>query len=179
VGLLGQLQLLPSALSTRLASIAGSLSLFDPRTVLVTPANFAVVERMAQVWAGWQMFVTHPLVGVGPGAYTAAYQQYALPPWFASRGHAHNYYLHMAAEAGVIGLLAYVGLLVAVVADLRVAFVRVTGLHQRAILVGICGMIAAMVGHNLFENLHVLHLSVHMAAAWGLAIALVHTPEGT
>ena len=52
VVLLGGVGLLPAALSTRIASVAGSFALSDPSVMTVTPQNFAVVERMAQMWAG-------------------------------------------------------------------------------------------------------------------------------
>lgn len=175
--LIGGAQFLPAPLAGRLASIVGALSFFDPSSVSVTPANFAVVERMAQIWAGWRMFLSSPLVGVGPGSYTLAFQEYTSAPWFASRGHAHNYYLHLAAEAGLLGLAAYLALLGAVISDLRIALRHATAPVLRAALIGICGMIAALVGHNLFEHVHVLHLSLQSAAAWGLATALRQTAE--
>jgi O-antigen ligase len=176
---LGGAQFLPEALAARLASMIRVFNFFDPSSVAVTPENFAVIERMAQLWAGWKMWLAHPLVGVGPGSYTLAYQEFTAGPWFASRGHAHNYYLHIAAEAGLVGLASYLALLGSVVADLRVGLRRAGSALQGTALLGICGMIAAMAGHNLFENLHVLHLSVQSAAAWGMAAALAQPPEGT
>lgn len=171
---LGGTSLLPAALTSRLASITGALVFFDPATVRVTPQNFAVVERMAQLWAGWQMVLAHPILGVGPGNYTLAYQDVASAPWFASRGHAHNYYLHITAEAGLLGLIAYLGLIGAVCYSISQAFNQS---HQdpfrRSILIGSCGMIAAVAGHSLFENLHVLHMPIQMAATWALAQSLM------
>lgn len=177
IALLGGAQLLPATIASRLASITGALSFFDPSSVSVTPANFAVVERMAQIWAGWRMFLSSPLVGVGPGSYTLAFQEYTSAPWFASRGHAHNYYLHLAAEAGLLGLAAYLALIGGVVAELRAALRHTDAPILRAALVGICGMIAALVGHNLFEHVHALHLSIQSAAAWGMATALRQLAE--
>jgi O-antigen ligase len=170
-------QVLPGPIADRLASITGAIRFFDPSSVSVTPANFAVVERMAQIWAGWRMFLSSPLVGIGPGGYTLAFQEFTSAPWFASRGHAHNYYLHLAAEAGLIGLASYLALIGAVIVDLRIALRHTTAPVLRAALIGICGMIAALVGHNLFEHVHVLHLSLQSAAAWGLAMALRQTAE--
>ncbi len=76
---------------------------------------------MAQIQAGWRMVRAHPLTGVGPGNYTPAYGDVAVFPWYASRGHAHNYYLHIAAESGLIGLLAYLALLGGLIAQALVA----------------------------------------------------------
>jgi O-antigen ligase len=177
--LLGGTQFLPAPMATRLTSITSAVQLFDPSTVAVTPANFAVVERMAQLWAGWKMFLAHPLLGVGPGNYTAAYQEFTAGPWFASRGHAHNYYLQIAAEAGLLGLAAYLILLGSVVRTLYQGYSHTSAPMRRAILIGICGIIAATAGHGLFEHVYVLHMTIQAATVWGLGVALVRSSEGT
>lgn len=171
---LGGVNLLPQPLQTRLSSITRSFSFFDPATVEVTPENFAVVERMAQMWAGWEMFAHAPLTGVGPGNYTPAYARYTAPPWFGSRGHAHNYYLHMAAQAGLLGLLAYLALAGGMAAAAVRRVRRADGLLWRCVGFGCCGMIAAVAGHSLFENLHALNMGIQLSAAW----ALVCLPPG-
>ncbi len=177
--LLGVGGVLPNALTERVASIATNLRLFDVRTVEATPENFAVVERMAQIQAAWAMFTDHPLTGVGPGNYTRAYegqagfahQPYLLHPWYDSRGHAHNYYLHSAAETGVIGLAAYLALLGAVVLQAYRSLRCVQGWFWLGIVIGGCGIIATVAAHNLFENLHVLNMGVQLGAIWGLLAA--------
>jgi O-antigen ligase len=171
---LGGAGLLPQPIARRVASITRSVSIFDPGSVQVTDENFAVVERMAQLQAGWRMFVARPLVGVGPGNYNAAYSDFAVAPWYASRGHAHNYYLHMAAEAGAPGALAYLALLAGLSYQSLAALRRANGTFRRSVVVGCCGIIAATAGHNLFENLHVLSMGVQLAAVWGLIVVLAN-----
>jgi hypothetical protein len=166
--------LLPQPIAARLASLTRSVSIFDASSVQVTDENFAVVERMAQLQAGWRMFAAHPLVGVGPGNYNAAYPDFAVGPWFASRGHAHNYYLHVAAESGAAGALAYLALLAGVSYQGLTALRNTNEIFRRSIAVGCCGIIAATAGHNLFENLHVLSMGVQLAAVWGLVIVLAN-----
>jgi O-antigen ligase len=109
---LGMLGALPATLSTRITAVTSNFGVFDVRTVDVTSDNFAIVERMAHWQAGWLIFLDHPFLGVGPGNYPAVYEQYYIPPWILPLGHAHNYYLNMAAEAGVPGLLALLLVLV-------------------------------------------------------------------
>jgi O-antigen ligase len=169
---LGGAGLLPRILADRLVSITRYLAIFDAGAVAITSQNFAVVERMAQMQAGWDMFLAHPLTGVGPGNYTLAYPDFAIGTWYASRGHAHNYYIHMLAETGIIGALAYLTLMAGIFCQ-AIATLRA---HNRTIwrsaAIGCCGIIAAVVGHDLFENLHVLSMGIQLAAVWGLLILL-------
>ena len=171
---LGGVNLLPSAISGRVTRLTGLLSFFDPATVTVTPENFALVERMAQMKAGALMFLAHPLVGVGPGAYSLAYGDVASAPWYASRGHAHNFYLHMAAETGTLGLAAYLLLIGGALGQALRALRQADTIVARSTIVGCCGIIAAVAGHNLFENLHVLNFGVQLSGVWALATVLPH-----
>jgi O-antigen ligase len=51
----------------------------------------------------------HPVLGLGFGRYrTAALPYYAAHPEADRRSHAHNNFLHLAAEAGLLGLAAFV-----------------------------------------------------------------------
>lgn len=176
--ILGGAGLLPAALSARIGSVLGSFALFDPGTIAVTPQNFAVVERMAQMWAGVKMFLAHPLTGVGPGNFTLAYPDVTAPPWYVSRGHAHNYYINIAAEAGITGVIAYIGWLGAAAYQ---AYTKTRASHDRfwrSIGVGCCGVIAAVAGHNLFENLHVLNMGIQFAAVFALVAVMPEKHHG-
>ncbi|MBX0329077.1 O-antigen ligase family protein [Oscillochloris sp. ZM17-4] len=170
--------LLPGALAGRLGSITSNLRIFDVRGVLITPENFAVVERMAHIQAGWNMFVRHPITGVGPGNYSIAFERTpaafepptTVRPWYASRGHAHNYYLNMAAEAGALGAAAYLLLLGAVGLQAARAIRHARGLLWRGVAVGCAGVTAALAVHNLFENLHVLNMGLQLGTTWALLV---------
>jgi len=176
--LLGGAGLLPDVLAERLASITRYLTIFDAGAVTVIPQNFAVVERMAQMQAGWRMFLAHPFTGVGPGNYTQAYPLFAVGAWYASRGHAHNYYIHMAAEAGIFGALAYLALLSGVIRQAVGLLRHNNGTIWRSAAIGCCGIIAAVVGHDMFENLHALSMGIQLAAVWGLLIVLEKPVKG-
>jgi cell division protein FtsW (lipid II flippase) len=78
----------------------------------------------------------------------------------------------MAAEAGLIGALAYLALLSGVIAQAWAARHRATSTFQRSTVIGCCGIIAATAGHELFENLHALSMGVQLAAVWGLVVVL-------
>jgi O-antigen ligase len=183
LALLGGGGLLPDAVAGRLASLAGNLRLFDARGADINAANFAVVERMAHLQAAWNMLRSRPLVGVGPGNYSVAYERppagaerpISVRPWYESRGHAHNYYLHIAAEAGLVGLGAYL-LLVGAAALQAVRAVRAArGWAWRGLAAGGAGVVAAVAAHNLFENLHVLNMGLQLGAVWALLAAVERT----
>ena len=53
------------------------------------------------------MYFDHPILGVGIGNYPDAYPRYFITIFVDPLGHAHNYYINIAAETGSIGLIVY------------------------------------------------------------------------
>ena len=170
VGLLGILGALPPALATRVTSVTSNFGIFDARGVEPTTENFAVVERMAHWQAGWEMFLDAPLHGVGPGNYPAVYDRYSLPGWREALGHAHNYYLNMAAEAGLPGLLALLLVLWLAFRELLRSLTTDDRRSSfgRALAVGLLGSLAVFCTHNLFDNLLVHGVGIQVGMLLGL-----------
>ncbi|MFZ1505649.1 MAG: O-antigen ligase family protein [Anaerolineae bacterium] len=161
------------ALGGRLAQVGDYLGGFDVATVEVNDDNFAVVERVAHWVAAQRMIAQAPWQGVGVGNYAAVYPQVALPRWQDPLGHAHNIYLNTWAEAGLPGLLTYVLLwLLAAWQAVRLAYDRQTDALGRAVALGVLGAIVHLSIHNLFDNLLVQRLYLHMA----LLLALLASP---
>ncbi len=79
-----------------------------------TNQDYSTAERLAHWFAGLHMFMDHPVLGVGIGNYADAYPQYFITIFTNPLGHAHNYYINIAAETGLIGLLAFILFLLAV-----------------------------------------------------------------
>jgi len=165
--LMGGLQLLPEAITQRFLDFLPFLGGVDIHTTEVTPANFAVIERLAHWQAGWDMFSEHPWLGVGIGNYEPVYPAYALPRWDEPLGHAHNYYLNIAAEAGLVGLSAYLILWAAVFWQAWQVVRRTSGYWQ-GVAVGILGILTHLAVHNFFDNLYVHGMYVHIAILLGL-----------
>ncbi len=178
VGLLGAADLLPTAITDRLGSITADLQVIQEiRTIKVNDDNFSTVERVAHWWAGWRMWEDHPWTGVGLGNYAQAYPHYALPRWQDPLGHAHNYYLNIAAEVGLPGLLAYV-LWVAAGFWLAVRAVRVSSGLAQGIALGVLGMMVHLSVHNLFDNLYVHGMAIQVGLMLGLAAWVVYSNRG-
>ena len=168
--LVGGLARMPPAIVQRFSDFLPYLGVMDLRGVEVTDANFAVLERMAHWQSALEMWTDHPWLGVGIGNYEPAYDRYALPLWQLPLGHAHNYYLNIAAEAGVLGLAAYLVLWgAALVGTWRVAQ-RAQGWHW-GVALGVLGVVAHLSVHNLFDNLYVHAMYLQVAILLGVVAA--------
>ncbi|MBC7252112.1 MAG: O-antigen ligase family protein [Anaerolineae bacterium] len=164
---LGGVELLPAALVQRFTDFLPFLSVGDLRAVQVTDANYAVIERMAHWQAALSMWTDHLWLGVGVGNYAVTYAAYALPKWPDPLGHAHNYYLNIAAEAGLVGLLAYLTLWMAAFYQAWKAVRSSVGIWQ-AVAAGVFGVLTHLAVHNFFDNLWVHNMYIHVAILLGL-----------
>jgi O-antigen ligase len=165
--LLSSIDVIPAAVADRFSGVADYYGVFDVRGVKVDDANFAIVERMAHWQAAWGMLLDHPILGVGIGNYAAVYPVYALPQWDDPLGHAHNYYLNVAAEAGLVGLGAYLILWAAAFWQGWSA-VRVTHGWLRGLAAGLLGMLVALSIHNGFDDLFVHGMHVQVGIGLGI-----------
>jgi O-antigen ligase len=105
--------------------------------------------------------------GVGFGNYEPAYSDYALINWPYPLGHAHNYYLKLLAETGVVGLLAYGGLWTAVFGQAIRILKQHDGL-KRGIVLGLLAAFAALAVHHLVDKLYVNNIYIHLGVMLGL-----------
>jgi putative inorganic carbon (hco3(-)) transporter len=168
--ILGSLNILPSAITDRIADIPAffGLNLFDPRAVLLTNDNFGIVDRMAHWFAAWGMFSANPWLGVGIGNYGVVYPLYGLREWPFSLGHAHNFYLNMLAETGIVGFSTYCVLVASALLYAWMAARRARGMW-RALALGILGALIALSAHNFFDNLYVHGMNIQFALLLGMA----------
>jgi O-antigen ligase len=168
---LGLIGALPPVISDRVDLLLSQLTVFDPRGVVPTPDDYAVVERMVHWQVAGNMFLSSPWTGVGIGNFNVLFTKFGVQGWPYSRGHAHNYYLHLLAEVGIIGFLGYMTMLVTAftvgLRALRMARARLDG-YGEAVVIGALGVLTTFAVHNFFENLHALNMGIH----WGAALAL-------
>lgn len=169
--LLSSINLIPGAVAERFSGIGDYFGIFDVRGVKVDDTNFAIVERMAHWQAAVEMFADHPALGVGIGNYVPAYSSYALPRWSDPLGHAHNYYLNIAAETGTVGLLAYLILWGTALWQGWRAVCTSHGL-ARGVAAGLLGMMIALGIHNGFDNLFVHGMAAQVGIGLGMVSAI-------
>lgn len=171
----GGAALIPSSLLQRFSDFVPYLGMMDVRGREITDANFAVLERMAHWQAALAMWTDHPWFGVGIGNYEVVYDRYALPMWPLPLGHAHNYYLNIAAEAGAVGLVTYL-LLWSVALIVTWRSTRRTQGWKWAVSLGVLGVLVHLSVHNLFDNLFVHAMYLHVAMLLGLRLEGVAGP---
>jgi O-antigen ligase len=163
---------LPSSMVERISSITQeTLSAVDVRGVDVTPENYANIERLAHWQAAISMAAASPWLGVGFGNYEAAYPEFRLIYWHFPLGHAHNYYLNVLAEAGIIGLSAYLGLWFGIA-----LIIWRTRCHPdplaRCVGVGLLASWVYLAVHSLTDKLYVNNMFLHLGAVIGIAAVL-------
>jgi O-antigen ligase len=173
-------QVVPQPLAARLADIPVYFGMSDVLNQPVTDENFSVLERVAHWVAAQRMWAQAPWLGVGPGNYAAVYPQVRLPQWEDALGHAHNIYLNVAAETGLIGLAAYLALIVAAAVFVWRQRMAPAGVQERidpahsrwraALMVGILGVLVHLSVHNVVDNLFVQGMVLQV----GLWLALAH-----
>ena len=103
--IIGMVAFLPSQYSARLDTVAQIVTgQADVRE------EASLRGRLSELLVAWQMFIEHPIVGVGVGNYPAYYQSYSrqigLDPRTENR-EPHNLFLEVAAETGIVGLIVF------------------------------------------------------------------------
>jgi O-antigen ligase len=178
-GLIGAFQpnLLPAAVTQRVQDIPAFLGLTDVLSQPLTDENFAVVERVAHWVAAVRMWEQAPWLGIGPGNYATVYPQVHLPRWDEALGHAHNIYLNVLAESGLLGLITFLLFWVAV----GLWVVRAARLPQqagwhKALAIGVLGMLVHLGVHNFFDNLFVQGIYLHIAL-WLALVLVAESPQ--
>ena len=167
-----QFGLLPSSIVNRLTTTATELvTISDVRGVNVFPWNYAVLERLAHWQAAVNMATDAPILGLGLGSYEVVYDDYRLIYWEEPLGHAHNHYLNMLAETGIVGLAAYLGFWLLII-HLTWSLRRHPDSSARFAAVGLLGCWVYIAVHSLFDNLYVNNLFLHIGVLLG-ALALL------
>jgi probable O-glycosylation ligase (exosortase A-associated) len=111
--------------------------------------------------AGWEMFLDHPILGVGANTFGWAHAEYYSPEFQRNSLKAHSMYFQIIAELGFVGVVSFVGLLFLVIRyNIRIQRrLRGTGEEgewyigvSRATVISIFVLcITAIFGHSLYR----------------------------
>ncbi|MCU0474974.1 MAG: O-antigen ligase family protein [Anaerolineae bacterium] len=163
---------LPASITDRVvSSFSDLISANDVRGVDVTPENYAAIERFAHWQAAVEMLRLSPWTGVGLGNYEAAYTQTRLLGWDFALGHAHNYYLNVLAETGIIGFSSYLGMW-GIIFLITWRARRHPDPIASAAAAGLLGTWSYIAVHSLTDHLYVNTVFLHVGALIGLAALL-------
>ena len=126
------------------------------------------------VWQdSWEMVQQKPWIGHGPGTYMKNFQHYRRGGSHYNPTYAHNCYLQMAAEVGILSLLAFLSILAAM---FKRVFQNFHGEEQdrqlHLIFWGLAAGIVAFLVHSFFDiNFYSLQLSSIFWFIMGLFIS--------
>jgi O-antigen ligase len=154
-------------ITQRLVDAVSIASITDISAIEVNDANFATIERLAHWQAAREMWRDHLWLGAGFGNYAVVYPIYAVGRWLDPLGHAHNYLLNIGAEAGLIGITAYLIFWILTFRVSWLALQRSQGFN-RAVVAGGLGILVHLHIHNLFDNLYVQGMYLHLAIVLAL-----------
>jgi tetratricopeptide (TPR) repeat protein len=97
-----------------------------------------------------RIFAAHPLAGNGPGGFVShEFSIHSVPPYHPLP-HAHNIYLGTAAESGLLGLIGFAALVIAVVRTCLLAWR--TRPDRRGLMVGPIGGLLAFAVFGLLDS---------------------------
>ncbi len=167
--------------------------------VALTPAGQSQIDRFARIFdetavrpastydygtgrsalwgAAVNMILDNPLTGVGAGEFDHHYREYT-PSWVDRfpRGQAHNGWLHMGAQAGIGGLVAFTGWVIASLVSLFNAGRRAHDPLSRALAIGGLAVMIAFSVHSLVDYLNVLSLGLQLSAMVAIGLNLAPNP---
>jgi putative inorganic carbon (HCO3(-)) transporter len=173
--LIAALQFLPATYTDRISTLTQFFSL---QSAQVSDQSFR--GRLSENTAAWQMFVDHPMMGIGIGNYRINYQDYSrdigLDPRRSNRTPA-SLYLELLSEQGAVGTLIFFTLLFVVVRGLWVAKRQFTAVHlndyahlSAALLAGLSGyMFSAIFKNSAYSNVFWIIIGLAIGAgqvAW-------------
>lgn len=140
---------------------AGIISLFIPKVRIRFLQLFDPVQNKSRItlWkTALHMIKDHPLFGVGNGNFIAYYNSYVkkypeLKYGDYKRYPTHNSYLKIESELGVLGIVSFIGMLVAAWLKVKSAVMKTENSFIKTFYTGFLASMAAFYFMNFFDNL--------------------------
>jgi putative inorganic carbon (HCO3(-)) transporter len=135
------------------------------------PSHGPIMSSRQGYWPiAWQAFLRRPWLGIGPFTFAGEFNRaHSVPPTVIFT-HAHSVLFNVLAEAGLIGLLALAGVLVAIIRELMRTW-RSAGSGGRVELIGAIAALLSAAVHGLFDTVQMmptLAMLLAMVAAIGM-----------
>jgi O-antigen ligase/tetratricopeptide (TPR) repeat protein len=178
-----------AALPHTVASVTAPGTLVTRATSIVDRSDYSIQGRLNFWRAGLAIFRDHPLVGTGPGTFAIVHAAYQKDVRYYARD-AHNFYIQILAEMGVIGLGALLVLGLSIWTMWGRTLRAAQGKEEYPLLVGVGLGVLAFSLHSAFDMDWMFPAIPAMAfgligvLAWydasvGLQSAAMRTPAAT
>jgi O-antigen ligase len=151
-------------------------------TIIEPDRNPGVGMRLSAWRDAVQLFRSRPITGTGLGTYdemTYRLEGTTADPFFRQKGwHAHNVYLHLLAETGILGLLAWSYFWYAIIARLVGAWKRANPRDRLAVAGSLWSLLIflvlsiseVLIGARVHASLR-MNLTIGLVVVWGLYLA--------
>jgi O-antigen ligase len=163
-----------AAIAAGLVARSDKMSRYVVTTILDPDQNPGVELRLSVWRESLRLFRSHPVTGTGLGTYDeVAYllDGSTAEPYFRRAGwHAHNVYLHVLVETGLVGLLAWCYFWYAIIARLLGAWKRADE-RERLAVAGALWAVLAFLVLSITEVL--IGARVHASLRMNLTIAFI------
>ena len=121
------------------------------QTMLTHPAGF--MSERPQWWrTSLELIRKYPLTGIGLGRFRYEYQYNGPDEQYYTPYHAHNIYLHIAAEQGVPSLFVFLWM-VAIICRQVFAMRKADDLWKMGTFIGACGFLISALIYGLADNI--------------------------
>ncbi|MDD5422921.1 MAG: O-antigen ligase family protein [Candidatus Omnitrophica bacterium] len=142
-------------------------------------SRVSVDDRIGMWKTGWQIFTEHPVTGNGLNTFFRNFQKYRNDADKGMKGsYAHNCYLQMAADTGIIGLGGFLFLIAAYFLSVIKSLRKIRDDLYQSVLWGLSIGIFAFLVHSFFDtNLYSLNLATLFWFAIGLSGAISNVAQ--
>ena len=164
-------QFLPAKYTDRVSTLLS----FFPQSGSNPLADASIRGRTSQMMAAFQMFLDHPIVGVGIANYNTNYSAYSRPMGIdrtIGNRYAHDLYLQIAAERGLLGLSAFAILVFATFRTLYSAEIQLTRakMEEYASIAAAIGasLVGYLIASMFLHDSYFRYFWVLIGIAWSL-----------
>lgn len=166
----------------------GLFALLSPEIVqrriagLLDPSGTSSFERRLSFYEGaWRAFLSSPVIGNGIGNFLYFLPKFRSPDYWVSKSedivpHAHNEFLELMSETGLLGLLAFCGAAVVFAVYARRTFRTLEG-RDRTILAGyVSSLLAVLIDNMGSMNLRTMPVAAGFWIVAGAAMRYLPAP---
>jgi len=132
-------------------------------------------DRMDMWKTGWEIFKQHPIIGNGVNTFFVTFMNLRQDEWKGTRGsYAHNCYLQMAADIGIVGLGAFAWVIIAYFTSVVRSLKHMTDPFYHNALWGLSIGVFVFLVQSFFDtNLYSLNLAILFWCAIALSQSII------